>query len=615
MTDFFDSTDPFFDFFKVWDSEDMSFLLDKKDESLNLFKLLINGTANVSTILSNEDILTKVGGLLDNISREALAADSPFLNKHRRVVNIKDPIYEGGAVGNGNDDNVAIASAIEDCGLNDILLFPTDPVGFGTTEQIVVPVGINVWMDAPLVSSVDGAPSLVIGTEGEVNRYRKHLIRVKRNSLSDWSDEADIGVKLFSHYNSFIEILESDSFTIGAQCLGSDSRGWVYNAIKLGRLINNKIGLDLAQETLGWVNDNLWQHGSFRCDTGINTSEDRIGIRIRSIDDTYNNNNTNVFIKPSFELQDGGTGEALPILVQAGVNNFFMWARGEANDPVFIRTTDDSQKNTCVLAFGQSSEETWEDLGNYPSTVFVKSVEKNQEESKRLVWASPPFHKVAVPYNSTQTHVPRATLNSSSAATSIIAATSITIGADYLEYSSRALGVFVDTRRCKRFTIITDCETSFGGRLIVRCYSEADAILTDADPGHPYVKSVEDTGFSFNSAYGGVYQTGSDSNRARWIVVGADVAYVYIGITGGTAAIRARGMQIYTPDLDGTTTWIEPARIRDGVPVVVEVPASGTWEKGQRLRYDAPDAAEFEGIVCVTAGSPGTWKDYGEIGA
>lgn len=44
-------------------------------------------------------------------------------------------------------------------------------------------------------------------------------------------------------------------------------------------------------------------------------------------------------------------------------------------------------------------------------------------------------------------------------------------------------------------------------------------------------------------------------------------------------------------------------------------PTAGTWEVGYKLRYLTPTAGGYEGLICTTAGTPGTWKGYGAIQA
>lgn len=42
-------------------------------------------------------------------------------------------------------------------------------------------------------------------------------------------------------------------------------------------------------------------------------------------------------------------------------------------------------------------------------------------------------------------------------------------------------------------------------------------------------------------------------------------------------------------------------------------PVSGTWAVGDIIYNTTPTAGGFIGWVCVTAGTPGTWKTFGEI--
>jgi hypothetical protein len=44
-------------------------------------------------------------------------------------------------------------------------------------------------------------------------------------------------------------------------------------------------------------------------------------------------------------------------------------------------------------------------------------------------------------------------------------------------------------------------------------------------------------------------------------------------------------------------------------------PTTGTWQAGDRVQNTAPAAGGKVGWVCVTAGTPGTWKPYGAIDA
>ena len=42
-------------------------------------------------------------------------------------------------------------------------------------------------------------------------------------------------------------------------------------------------------------------------------------------------------------------------------------------------------------------------------------------------------------------------------------------------------------------------------------------------------------------------------------------------------------------------------------------PTVGSWRQGERVWNSEPAAGEYIGWVCVTSGSPGTWKGFGTI--
>jgi hypothetical protein len=45
------------------------------------------------------------------------------------------------------------------------------------------------------------------------------------------------------------------------------------------------------------------------------------------------------------------------------------------------------------------------------------------------------------------------------------------------------------------------------------------------------------------------------------------------------------------------------------------IPSIGTWKVGDKIVNTIPAASGNIGWVCTTAGTPGTWKTYGTIGA
>lgn len=47
----------------------------------------------------------------------------------------------------------------------------------------------------------------------------------------------------------------------------------------------------------------------------------------------------------------------------------------------------------------------------------------------------------------------------------------------------------------------------------------------------------------------------------------------------------------------------------------IAAPVSGTWARGDKVFNASPNAGEYEGWICVTTGTPGTWKGFGLIEA
>jgi hypothetical protein len=51
------------------------------------------------------------------------------------------------------------------------------------------------------------------------------------------------------------------------------------------------------------------------------------------------------------------------------------------------------------------------------------------------------------------------------------------------------------------------------------------------------------------------------------------------------------------------------------LPAAAAAPVAGTYRRGDVVYNNAPSASGFVGWVCVTAGTPGTWKTFGAISA
>lgn len=63
-------------------------------------------------------------------------------------------------------------------------------------------------------------------------------------------------------------------------------------------------------------------------------------------------------------------------------------------------------------------------------------------------------------------------------------------------------------------------------------------------------------------------------------------------------------------DTGATISTLRPSSVRGAA-----VPSAGTWSVGDRVENTAPAASGVMGWVCVTAGTPGTWKSWGSVSA
>jgi Phage T7 tail fibre protein len=188
--------------------------------------------------------------------------------------------------------------------------------------------------------------ALTLGDGGAARNAAKLYqgLRVLRASQSDWSNEADIGILIRNLDESVVEVRQADCFTIGVQLLG-DERGFEDTTLSYGRIVDNKVGLDIRTLTASAWN-NCLRHigGHFACSSGTNPTQDRFGIRFSAAPGAYDRHNTHLFIGPGFELQRQGTPgrvAAIPFLMDVadGRSVSALGIRMEACSPYVARHT------------------------------------------------------------------------------------------------------------------------------------------------------------------------------------------------------------------------------------------------------------------------------------
>lgn len=538
-------------------------------------------------------------------------------NKGDLVFNVKD--Y--GAVGNwssgttGTDDTAAInacltaAAATASASAAARVLFPaTTGNGYKTTAAITVPNNVELDMRSAIVyCGAGGEAALTVGSS-TWQKQRWFRIMVRKNTISSWSSETDLGVVLRNFYASTFEIVQADNFTIGLTCIGDNNNGFSYNHVTLGTILDNKICVDLTNDTGGWCNENDFYGGRFVVSSSTYTSLDRWGVRSTSRATTKYYNNANVFHKPSFELKGSSiSGVGTCALIEYGTAHSFLKSRHESNSPGVLVQQNNSHSNEIDFTYADLGTNKPVLVNNSTSSSGRVRVLYDQmiDTAHRVLYKADGLHRKACYYDgSSAINVPG--LVSCTSGTTVIEAraqTGLTINADYLEIpSSRCYGFYMSTRNIKRFTIFRDLESGYAGRIILRCYDSSGTVLTDATTVR---STIPASPFTYATSYGGAFRNGSDSASPKDALVSDATDYVFIGITGGTNPVRLRSFSVCTPDQGDAATWLTLPD--NGMNYATTPPTTGTWAIGRQLVNATPASGSPAYWVCSAAGSPGTW--------
>lgn len=502
-------------------------------------------------------------------------------------------------------DAIACLQTIATDDYRPTLYFPP-AAGYATTSAVTVPNRINVWMEASLVyKGTANEACLVIGQPNSANMHGDYKLKVERSPISDWSNESCIGIMLVNIYMSPIRIVKASGFTIGVQCIG-DSSGFVYNEVHLEELLNNKIGVDLTNRNTsgvsmdkGWCNENIFFNGRFWCSASSHNNMGRTGVRITTqatIEDDQYYNNSNVFHKPSFELNDNeaGTQEALPILIEYGNTNRFHDIRNEANSAVTMRVLNQSSENEMTTGHGFMKVD---DQSAYPATVF-RSEKTKLFDFPALIFTSGPMHKKACYYDGANAvHIPGIGMGVY-ANSNVYPAYKMTLSANYMEVTGTSdgiPGVFVDTVRTKRFVVKRDVDAGYEGRIHIVCYGSSGNILMDPHaspdevPVNAYVKTYQHRRVYFvATSLGGSYLTTTDSGLDFYFRVTDEVKKIRVLCAKGTAALRIRSFSIHALDSYSPAVWSGYDEPAGGQNIATTAPTAGIWPQGKVVINASP---------------------------
>jgi hypothetical protein len=514
-----------------------------------------------------------------------------------------------GATGNGaTDDGPALQAAMNAAAASGKTLLVGEG-SFRTTLPLTLPgaaAGL-VMRGMLLYAGPPGQAALTIGDGGAARNAEKILtgLAVLRATQSDWANEGDIGIVLRNLDASMVEIRSATGFTIGVRTLG-DGRGFEDTTLILGRIANNRIGLDIRTATAqGWNTSVRYYGGHFAVGSTVNTTLDRFGIRLSAAPGAYVAHNRHVFDGPNFELNAKDRPIAgIPFLCE--VNSRAVIARAmrmEGCSPTVARHTGAAQDHLYEVAWASQGYQV-EIEHSATATRFGGVVRAAHQaaphiEATRELAAVPNLRAAAIRWNAAETGFEKlAVLSSNVMGTPTALADFVFPGLDALTLTGRgvvlgggrALGFVVDARVCKHFALALDADAP---RLMVMCF-DADMNLLGGTAG-TVLASGQSVQWNAAASWwqGAADMEDATLTRLQAVRLSAAVGYAVIGVARIDRDYELRAMRLlcdprHAPavlyglpdlrhgvrDLVAETPWDPPA-VAAGASAQVNVPLAG----------------------------------------
>lgn len=518
----------------------------------------------------------------------------------------------------GTDNTAAFAAAFAYAATVKRMVFVPYGDFYAATALWLQEGALGIMMQGTLYSP-GGFVALTLGGNGATRNQNKVYgpVRVLRTTQSNWLSEADIGVRIWNADNCVCAVESAERFTIGLQ-LASDLRGVEDSDFFLGRIIDNRYGVDLRTFNPGpnsYVNSNRYFGGHFACSSATNTTLDRFGVRLSREPGGYNLHNQNIFYGPAFELQISSGQTAIPFLVEVDARALVATQmRQEACSPYAARHT--AAANDCIYEQGYVGTYGFvAGVVDYTATATraggtVRTMHQSaaaagtprlfadagQVRSRAFRWrrssstiyvpGPPDFMSALWPFESFGgvdyvmevgfEELAVMSGNPSGPPTNMSGflfpgLSQVGLGADYVELpTSRAIVFVVDTSRCKEIFIAAEGETL---RPIVQQYDAGENVLDatypalfsnmnaiDAFPSTlptPSNASWWEGNVNLDSPVGAY-----EINKLQRVTVHPSCAYAAIGVRGGVAGSKLRSLRLYcaaeqSPPIlyGGSRTW------------------------------------------------------------
>ncbi|MBB5691748.1 hypothetical protein GXW77_05315 [Roseomonas alkaliterrae] len=506
-----------------------------------------------------------------------------------------------GGLGDGVADDTAAIQACFDRAGADQKFAMIPPGTWNVSGTVTLPGPAPGLIMQGTIRYTGTAPTsvLVLGDGGTVRNGEKLYsgLNVIRQTISDWSSEADIGITVRNVDASQIELRRVEGFTIGMRTLG-DGRGVEDSTFTLGRIVNNCIGLDIWCATAtAWNTSNRYYGGHFACATGVNAALDRFGVRLGNEPGAYSNHNRHVFDAPNFELRQAGSNIAIPFLNQTSGSAIHARAmRMEACSPLAARHTAGAQDceydvawtNTYLVGIDYTA------TANRCGNAVINRHRAPASRFQRFLAGVPNTRAVAFRQSATEIGVEGLIALATSTTTATFMADFCFNGLTDLTPTDRAvtlaanrgLGWMLDTSQAKEFALAHWLTSgASGGRLFVRVFDGAGNVREDI--AGDVLASI--TTMQWNGpAKGwnaGAPMDDANLNRRQTLRVGASVAYAQVGVIGFDGSIDLQSLRLYgLPEA-------APA-VLNGTPLLTgALFGSGRREFAAEVSWDLPSLA------------------------
>jgi len=514
------------------------------------------------------------------------------------------------------DDRTAIQAAFDRAGADQ--KFAMIPPGtWNVSGTVTLPGGARGLIMQGTIRYTGTAPTfvLVLGDGGTIRNAEKLYtgLNVIRQTISDWSSEADIGITVRNVDASQIELRRVEGFTIGMRTLG-DGRGVEDSTFTLGRIVNNRIGLDIWCATAtAWNTSVRYYGGHFAHATGVNASQDRFGVRFGNEPGAYSNHNRHVFDAPNFELRQAGSNIAIPFLNQtSGSAIIARNMRMEACSPIAARHTGTAQDceydvawtNTYLVGIDYTATATR--CGN-------AVINRHRAPASRLTRFLAGCENVrarAFRQSATEVGVEGLVTIATSTTTATYIADFcfngliglVPNGRGIELAANRGLGWIVDVSQAKEIAIAHSLVAgAAGGRLFARLFDAAGNIREDV--AGDILASLTTMLWSAPAKgwHAGAPMDDANLNRRMTLRFGPGVSFAQVGIVGfdgviDLEAIRLYGLPEFAPGiLNGTPTLPNSGRRSLAVETELDLPNLGP---GAEHLFDVTVAGARQGDLC-----------------